>query len=555
MRSDIEIANSAKMEKISHIAHKIGIGEDEIELYGSNKAKLSTGLLKRIENNSDGNLILVSAMTPTPLGEGKSTTTVGLVDALWKLGKKTIGTLREPSLGPVFGLKGGAAGGGFAQVNPMVDLNLHFTGDLHAITCANNLISACIDNHIYQGNELGIDPKRIVWQRCMDLNDRALRNVIVGLGAPTDGVVRPERFNITVASEIMAILCLARDIDDLRSRVDRLIIGYTYDRKQVTVKDLGITGSVLVVLKDAMKPNLVQTLENNPVLVHGGPFANIAHGCNSIIATKAALKLADYVVTEAGFGADLGAEKFLDIKCRVAGVKPSAVVIVATIKALKYHGKVKVQDVQKENVEAMMQGLANLEKHIDTIKQFNLPYVISLNRFSSDTPWEINQLLEWANNNNHPLAISEVWAKGGEGGIDLAKKVLEACDKNQTYEPLYTLDESVKEKIQKIAYTCYGANKVVFTDEAEKVIKQVKNTDYQNFYICMAKTPLSLTDNPKLVGAPKGFTVTIREIRISAGAQFLVCLTGDVMTMPGLPKKPNAIKIDIDNNYEIYNLS
>jgi len=555
MHSDIEIANSAKIEKITNIAKKLGIEEDEIELYGSNKAKLSIELLKRIENNPDGKLILVSAMTPTPLGEGKSTTTVGLVDALWKLGKKTVGALREPSLGPVFGLKGGAAGGGYAQVNPMVDLNLHFTGDLHAITCANNLISACIDNHIYQGNELNIDPKRIVWQRCMDLNDRALRNVIVGLGAPIDGVVRPERFNITVASEIMAILCLAKDMNDLRSRIDRIVIGYTYDKKAVTVKDLGVTGSVLVILKDAMKPNLVQTLENNPVLVHGGPFANIAHGCNSIMATKAALKLADYVVTEAGFGADLGAEKFLDIKCRVARIKPSAVVIVATIKALKYHGKVKAQDVQKENVEAMVQGLANLEKHIDTVKKFNLPYVISLNRFASDTDSEIATLLEWAKTNNHPLAISEVWAKGGEGGIDLAQKVLAACEKNQTYSPLYELNESVKEKIQKIAYTCYGAGKIVFTDEAEKEIKQVQDTDYQNFYICMAKTPLSLTDNPKLVGAPKGFTVTIREIRISAGAQFLVCLTGDVMTMPGLPKEPNAVKIDIDDNFAIHNLS
>lgn len=554
MLSDIEISKQAKMLKIKEIAHQLNIEEEDLEYYGAYKAKINDHIQEKIKDKKDGHLILVTAITPTPLGEGKSTTSIGLVDALAKLDKRVVGALREPSLGPVFGVKGGAAGGGYAQVNPMADLNLHFTGDLHAITSANNLISACIDNHLYQGNALGIDPNQIVWKRCVDLNDRALRKIEVGLESSKE-IKRTDSFNITVASEIMAILCLARDIEDLRNRIDRLIIGYTYDHKEVTVADLGITGSVLVLLKDAILPNLVQTLENNPILIHGGPFANIAHGCNSIIATKLGLKLADYVVTEAGFGADLGAEKFLDIKCREANLKVSAVVLVATLKALKYHGGVKKQDILKENVEALQKGLCNLEKHIDTLKRFNVPYVIALNRYLTDTEAEIQSFHEWSINNSHPYSLSEVFAKGGDGGIDLAKEVLKVIQKPVTPKYQYELQETIEQKIEHIAYQVYGATSVIYPEEIKAKLNTLNQSKYKDYYICMAKTPLSLTDNPKRVGRPKEFSITIKEIRISAGAKFLVCLTGDIMTMPGLPKEPLANRIDLDENFEIINLS
>ena len=554
MLSDIVIAQNAKVLPIKQIADKLYINEDYLEYYGKDKAKIDLNIFKSLENNKNGKLILVTAITPTPLGEGKSTTTIGLLDALSLLNKKTVACLREPSLGPVFGIKGGAAGGGYAQVNPMADLNLHFTGDLHAITAANNLISACIDNHIFQGNELQLNPDDIVWQRCMDLNDRALREVMVAKNVKKNIEGRLDRFNITVASEIMAILCLATSVEDLKERIDNLIVGYTYDKKIITVKDLGITGSVLVLLKDAIKPNLVQTLENNPVIVHGGPFANIAHGCNSIMATKMGLKLADYVVTEAGFGADLGAEKFLDIKCRVAGLKPNAVVIVATIKALKYHGGVDAKECTSPNLDAMIKGIVNLEKHIDTIQKFGLPYVIALNRFNNDTEEEINYLLNWAKENNHPIALSEVFAKGGQGGIELATKVLNEVEKENKFEYIYDLNDSIENKIFNIAKKVYGAKEVIYTKKCLEQLETIKNNGYDNFYICMAKTPLSLTDNAKLVGAPKDFTIKVKEIRVSAGAKFLVCLTGDIMTMPGLPKVPLANKIDLVDG-KIINLS
>lgn len=555
MLSDIEISQSAKVEKINKIAEKLAINEDYLEQYGTDKAKINLNIFKEYADKPDGKLILVTAISPTPLGEGKSTTSIGLVDALCKLNKKAVGALREPSLGPVFGVKGGAAGGGYAQINPMADLNLHFTGDLHAITAANNLISACLDNHIFQGNDLNINPDRIVWQRCMDLNDRALREVVVAKEAKKEIPGRAERFNITVASEIMAILCLAKDINDLRTKVDNLILAYTYDNKVITVKDLGITGSVLVLLKDAVKPNLVQTLENNPVLVHGGPFANIAHGCNSVIATKLGLKLADYLVTEAGFGADLGAEKFLDIKCREAGLNPSAVVIVATIKALKFHGGVDAKECKEPNLEALKKGIVNLEKHIDTLQKFGLPFVIALNRFNTDTAEELEFMDSWAKENGYPLALSEVFAKGGLGGLDLAEKVIETCEKPNNFNYLYDLNDSVEDKIFKIASKVYGAKEVVYKKAALAKLEEIKNSEYKNFYICMAKTPLSLTDNAKIVGAPKDFTITVKEIRVSAGAKFLVCLTGAIMTMPGLPKEPLANKIDIDEDGVIHNLS
>ena len=548
MLSDIEIANGAKIENIKEIAKKVNISEEYLELYGNDKAKISLDIYNSFENKKDAKLILVTAITPTPLGEGKSTTTIGLTDAMNLIGKHTIACLREPSLGPVFGVKGGAAGGGYAQVNPMADLNLHFTGDLHAMTAANNLISACIDNHIFQGNELNINPDRIVWQRCMDLNDRALREVMVAVNSKKGIIGRKDQFNITVASEIMAILCLATSIEDLRMRIDNLIVAYTYDNEQIKVKDLGITGSVLVLLKDAIKPNLIQTLENNPVLVHGGPFANIAHGCNSIMATKLGLKLADYVVTEAGFGADLGAEKFLDIKCRVGNLKPNAVVVVATIKALKYHGGVTVAECLEPNLDALKKGIVNLEKHIDTIKTFGLPYVVCVNRFLKDTDEEIEYLMNWAKENNHKVALSEVFSKGGKGGVELANLVVDACNEPNDFKYIYDLEDPIETKILKIAQKVYGAKNIEFTKKGKEYLEIVKNGNYQDFYICMAKTPLSLTDNAKIVGAPSDFTIKIKEIRISAGAKFLVCLTGDIMTMPGLPKSPAAERIDVDEN-------
>lgn len=553
MLTDIEIAKSSKMMPISQIAKKLNIDEEYLEYYGKYKAKINLELLKEKNLTKDGKLILVTAISPTPLGEGKSTTTIGLVDALNKINVKAIGALREPSLGPVFGVKGGAAGGGYAQVNPMDELNLHFTGDIHAITSANNLISACIDNHIFQGNELKINPAKITWQRCLDLNDRALREVKIIIDK--DKNERIDKFNISVASEIMAIFCLAKDIDDLRNRIDNIIIGYNYNNEIVTVKDLKITGSVLALLKDAIKPNIIQTLENNPVIVHGGPFANIAHGCNSILATKTALKLADVVVTEAGFGADLGAEKFLDIKCREANLKVSAVVIVATIKALKYHGGVPAKEVSQENIEALKKGFANLEKHIESIKAFNLPYVVAINRYLNDTEEEIKTLEEYMERNNHPYALSEVFAKGSTGGIELATKIMEIIKEPLTPKYIYNLDDPIEIKIKKIAKTIYGAKDVIFTDDVKEKIKTLEKEPYNKYYICMAKTPLSLTDNPKLVGRPTDFNITVREIRISAGAKFLVCLTNDIMTMPGLPKEPLAKIIDLNDSGEIINLS
>lgn len=554
MLTDIEISRLAKKEKITSIAEKLNLKETDLEIYGSDKAKVKLSVLEERKNGPDGKLILVTAITPTPAGEGKSTTTIGLVDALNRIGKKAVVALREPSLGPVMGIKGGAAGGGYAQVNPMEDLNLHFTGDIHAVSTANNLISAIIDNHIYQGNELNIHPKRIVWKRAMDMNDRSLRKIMVGMGSTGDGVIRDDGFNITVASEIMAVLCLATSLEDLREKVSRIIVAYTYDNKPVTIKDLGIVGAVLVVLKDAIKPNIIQTLENNPAFVHGGPFANIAHGCNSILATTMALKLADYVVTEAGFGADLGAEKFLDIKCREANLRPSCVVIVATVRALKYHGGKKLEEISQGDVEALRKGVANLDRHTKTIRGFNLNYVVAINRFHTDTDEEIAFLQEWAKANNHPIALSEVFAKGGAGGEELAKKVVEQISE-KTHTPMYEMSDKIEDKIAKIANKVYGAKEIIYSEDAKKTIQQAKKLGFSDFYICMAKTPLSITDNPKISGAPQDFTINIKEVRISAGAKFLVCLTGDVMTMPGLPKVPAANALDIDSNYNIHNLS
>jgi len=553
MLSDIEIIKQSKMKNITSVIEKYDILEDEISLYGKNIAKIDLSLLKRLENKKDGKLILVTAITPTPTGEGKSTTTIGLVDALNKIGKKTLGAIREPSLGPVFGVKGGAAGGGYAQVNPMVEMNLHFTGDLHAMTTANNLVSAVIDNYLFQGNPLNINPEKITWKRCLDLNDRALRKVEVGLSMAKE-VKRTDNFNITVASEIMAMMCLSKSITDLRERLDRSIVAYTYDDKPITIKDLGITGSLLVLLKDALKPNVIQTLENNAIFVHGGPFANIAHGCNSILATKMALKLSDYVVTEAGFGADLGAEKFLDIKCREAGLNPSLVVMVATIKALKYHGGMSLKNLKEENVEALSKGIENLGKHIDTIKTFGINTVIAINKFHTDSDAEIKFIQDWAASKGVEVSLSEVFAKGGEGGIDLANKVVANIDESTKYQPLYDLNDTIYDKIYKIASKAYGANEIIYADSVKAKIEEYMKSEIKDYYICMAKTPNSLTDNPKIIGAPKDFPITIRDIRVSTGAKFIICLTGDVMTMPGLSKEPMALKIDIDDEYNVYGL-
>ena len=553
MLSDIEIIKQSKMKKITTLIDKYDIKPEEVSLYGENIAKLDLSVLDRLKDKKDGKLILVTAITPTPTGEGKSTTTIGLVDAMNKVGTKTIGAIREPSLGPVFGVKGGAAGGGYAQVNPMVEMNLHFTGDLHAMTTANNLVSAVIDNYLFQGNPLNINPEKITWKRCLDLNDRALRKVQVGLSMSKE-TPRYDYFNITVASEIMAMLCLSKSITDLRERLDRSIVAYTYDDKPVTIKDLGITGSLLVLLKDALKPNVIQTLENNVMFVHGGPFANIAHGCNSILATKMALKLSDYVVTEAGFGADLGAEKFLDIKCREAGLKPSLVVLVATIKALKYHGGMPLKNLKEENVEALAKGIKNLEKHCDTVKQFGIKTVIAINKFHTDSDAEIEFIQNWSKEHNIPVSLSEVFAKGGEGGIDLANKVIENINEECNYEPLYDLNDSIYDKIFKIASKAYGASDVIYADSVKEEIEKLQNSDKKDYYICMAKCPNSLTDNPKIIGAPKDFAITIRDIRVSTGAKFIICLTGEVMTMPGLSKEPMALKIDIDENYNVFGL-
>lgn len=548
MKTDIQIAQEAKMKPIIDIAREIGIDEDEVELYGKYKAKINLSIWNRLKDKKDGKLILVTAINPTPAGEGKSTTTVGLGQAMAKLGKKSAIALREPSLGPVFGVKGGAAGGGYAQVVPMEDINLHFTGDMHAITAANNLLAAAIDNHITHGNSLGIDMRQIVWKRVMDMNDRALREVVVGLGGKANGFVRQDGFMITVASEIMAILCLATDLKDLKERLAKIIIGYNYENKPVTAGDLKVQGAMALLLKDAIKPNLVQTLENTPAFIHGGPFANIAHGCNSIMATKLGLKLVDYLITEAGFGADLGAEKFIDIKCRYAGIVPSAVVIVATVRALKMHGGVSKTELAAENITALEKGFENLKKHIENIKKFGLPAVVSINKFSTDTDAEISRLMELCRLEGVEASICEVWEKGGEGGIDLAQKVIEACEKENNFHFLYDVNDSIKAKIEKIAKQIYGAKGVVYTAKAEKEIQRLEELGLDKYPICMAKTQYSLSDNPELIGRPEGFDITVKEVRVSAGAGFIVALTGDIMVMPGLPKVPAAEKIDIDEN-------
>ncbi len=549
--NDLAIAKQAKMEKIVSIASKLGLTEDEIELYGNYKAKIDLSVMDKLKDTENGKVILVTAINPTPAGEGKSTTTVGLGQAFTKIGEDAIIALREPSFGPVMGVKGGAAGGGYSQVVPMEDLNLHFTGDIHAITTANNAISAIIDNHIHQGNDLNIDPRRISWKRCVDMNDRALREVVIGLGGIGNSLPRQDGFNITVASEIMAVMCLSKDLNDLKARVKKIVIGYTYDRVPVTVGDLKIEGAVALILKDAIKPNLVQTLENTPALVHGGPFANIAHGCNSIIATNMARKLAKYVITEAGFGADLGAEKFLNIKTHQAGFKPAAVVIVATVRALKMHGGVNKKELNGENVEALLKGISNLEKHIETIKTFGVPYIVAINSFTSDTNSETQALENYLNTNKHPYSLSEVWAKGGEGAVDLAKKVInEINTKENNFTRLYNQEDTLALKIEKIATKVYGADGVEFSTMAKQQLRRFKKQGWDNLSICMAKTQYSLTDNPKLLGRPEGFTITIRELRPSIGAGFIVALTGDVMTMPGLPKLPAALNMDVNDKGE-----
>ena len=546
MLSDLEIAQQAKILNIKEIAKKINLTEDDIELYGKYKAKIH--LDKLASDKKDAKLILVTAINPTPAGEGKSTTTIGLADAMNRIGKNTVVALREPSFGPVLGVKGGAAGGGYAQVIPMEDINLHFTGDLHAITTATNAIAAMLDNHIQQGNELGIDPTRIILHRCLDMNDRALRNVIVGLGGPTNGVPREDHFDITVASEVMAVLCLATSLEDFKKRIARMVIAYTYDKKPVTVEDIKATGAVTLIMKDALMPNLVQTLEHTPTLIHGGPFANIAHGCNSVIATKTALKMGDYVVTEAGFGADLGAEKFLDIKCRMADLHPSCVVIVATIRALKMHGGVDKKDLGTENVEALLKGITNLEKHIENIGKYNLPYVVAINKFGTDTENEVKALENWAKEHNHPVALSEVFAKGGAGGVELAEKVvkeIELHDGAEKFAPIYDAALPIKDKIAAICKEIYGANGVEFTTTAKNQMAAIKRNGWDNLPICIAKTQYSLSDNPKLLARPTNFTITIRELKPSIGAGFIVALSGDIMTMPGLPKEPAANKMDV----------
>lgn len=542
------------MEHIRDIAAKIGVGEEDLEYYGNYKAKISLDLLHRNEDKEDGKLILVTAINPTKAGEGKSTTTVGLGDALNRLGKKTMIALREPSLGPVFGLKGGAAGGGYAQVVPMEDINLHFTGDMHAITTANNLISACLDNHIHQGNELDIDIENITWKRCLDMNDRTLRHITIGQGPKANGVERVDGFNITVASEVMAVLCLSTSLMDLKERLGNMLVAFNSKKEPIYVKDLGIEGALAMVMKDAIKPNMVQTLEHNPVLIHGGPFANIAHGCNSILATRTCLKLADYTVTEAGFGADLGAEKFLDIKCRFGGLKPNAVVIVATIRALKQHGNVAYEDLKDENVEAMLTGCENLAKHIDTVKQFGLPYIVAINEFASDTHAEVEALQNWCKEHQHPMSLSQVWAKGGEGALDLANQLVELCAEENSYAPLYDVEQSIEEKITAIAIRVYGAKEVAFTEEAKEQIALYTSLGWDKMPICMAKTQMSLSDDAKVYGAPKDFTITVRELRPSLGAGFLVALTGKILTMPGLPKVPAANNMDIDEKGHIEGL-
>ena len=540
------------MLPIWEVAGKLGITRDDLELYGNYKAKLSDAYLDSIKDRPDGKLVLVTAINPTPAGEGKTTTTVGLGEALGKLGKKAVIALREPSLGPCFGIKGGAAGGGYAQVVPMEDLNLHFTGDFHAITSANNLLAAMLDNHIMQGNSLGIDPKQIVWKRCLDMNDRALRNIVIGLGKKSDGVVREDHFIITVASEIMAILCLSENIEDLKKRLARIIVAYRYDKTPVTAEDLHAVGSMAALLKDAIRPNLIQTVENTPALVHGGPFANIAHGCNSVRATKAALKLADIVVTEAGFGADLGAEKFLDIKCRMAGLKPDAVVLVATVRALKYNGGVPKTELAKENIDALKKGIVNLEKHIENLQQYDVPVVVTLNRFTEDTDAELSYVENFCRERGCDFALSEVWAKGGEGGIELANHLLDTlATKKSNFHTLYPDEMPLREKIETVAKKIYGADGVTFDPAALATLDRLTELGFGSMPVCMAKTQYSLSDDPTKLGRPSGFNVTVREVYVSAGAGFVVAITGTIMTMPGLPKSPAAERIDVNDEGRI----
>ncbi|MFZ3590906.1 formate--tetrahydrofolate ligase [Bacillus sp. DJP31] len=553
--SDIEIAQDAQLNQIYEIAEGIGVLQEELEPYGHYKGKISLNIMNRLKDKKDGHIVLVTSINPTTAGEGKSTVTVGLGQALNKLGKKAIVAMREPSLGPTMGIKGGATGGGFSQVVPMEDINLHFTGDIHAITAANNALAAFIDNHIHQGNQLNIDPRRITWKRVVDLNDRALRQVIVGLGGPTQGVPREDGFDITVASEIMAVLCLSTDLHDLKHRLGEIVFGYSHEKKPLTVKRLGFEGALAMLLKDALKPNLVQTLENTPALIHGGPFANIAHGCNSVLATKMAAKLGDYVVTESGFGADLGAEKFLHIKCRSANIKPSVVVIVATIRALKLHGGQPKNELKEENVSALQKGILNLEKHIETIQAFGLPFVVAINRFISDSDEEINWLQQWCNEKQVRVSLTEVWEKGGKGGLDLGEKVLAAIkeDRNE-FAFLYEINHSIEEKITTIATRVYGAKNVEFSATAKKQLIQFDKEGWGNLPVCMAKTQYSLSDDPTKLGRPEDFTVTIRELKASIGAGFIVALTGSVMTMPGLPKEPAALNMNVDDDGKIVGL-
>ena len=555
MKNDIEIAQSAKMEPIINIAKKIGLGEDDIELYGKYKCKISLDAIKKLENNKDGKLVLVTAINPTPAGEGKSTVTVGLGQALNKIGKNTVIALREPSLGPVFGIKGGAAGGGYAQVVPMEDINLHFTGDMHAITSANNLLCAAIDNHIHQGNLLRIDSRRIVFKRVMDMNDRALRNIVVGMGGKINGFLREDGFMITVASEIMAILCMASDLEDLKERMGNILIAYNLDGEPVYAKELEVQGAMALLMKDAIKPNLVQTLENTPAIIHGGPFANIAHGCNSIIATKTALKMSDITITEAGFGADLGAEKFLDIKCRYGNLNPDCVVLVATIRALKHHGGVKKDELNISNVDALNKGMKNLEKQIENIKAYGVPVVVAINKFITDSDEEVKAIEDFCKNIGVEVSLTEVWEKGGEGGIDLANKVIKTMETEPSnFKMIYDSEESIKDKILKIVQTIYGGKGVKYTPQALKQIAEIEKFNLDKLPICMAKTQYSLSDNPSLLGRPENFDITVKEVRVSNGAGFIVVLTGDVMTMPGLPKVPAANRMDIKDNGEIVGL-
>ena len=555
MKNDIEIAQSAKMEPIINIAKKIGLGEDDIELYGKYKCKISLDAIKKLENNKDGKLVLVTAINPTPAGEGKSTVTVGLGQALNKIGKNTVIALREPSLGPVFGIKGGAAGGGYAQVVPMEDINLHFTGDMHAITSANNLLCAAIDNHIHQGNLLRIDSRRIVFKRVMDMNDRALRNIVVGMGGKINGFLREDGFMITVASEIMAILCMASDLEDLKERMGNILIAYNLDGEPVYAKELEVQGAMALLMKDAIKPNLVQTLENTPAIIHGGPFANIAHGCNSIIATKTALKMSDITITEAGFGADLGAEKFLDIKCRYGNLNTDCVVLVATIRALKHHGGVKKDELNISNVDALNKGMKNLEKQIENIKAYGVPVVVAINKFITDSDEEVKAIEDFCKNIGVEVSLTEVWEKGGEGGIDLANKVIKTMETEPSnFKMIYDSEEAIKDKILKIVQTIYGGKGVNYTPQALKQIAEIEKFNLDKLPICMAKTQYSLSDNPSLLGRPENFDITVKEVRVSNGAGFIVVLTGDVMTMPGLPKVPAANRMDIKDNGEIVGL-